>query len=211
MGIEAPARGRRPVGNAEYISASGRGRNTLHIYCRKISASQTITLPTTLRARSANLTGTSVTGASGRAARYAASLALRVAHLGAHRAMRGPLGTAPIRIRNTQHLPLYPILSCCVRDHARYLRTPKPTVRGLTQVRHFASTMPRHAMLRPHLPLHQMGRRWCAVRRTLDPYVTKCGAGRCRCGSGHGRPRRASDHPPMAVAAASRARPACCD
>src|SRR6476620_4501907 len=61
--------------------------------------------------------------------------------------MRGPLGTALIGIRNTQHFPLYPNLPCCVRDHARYLRTPKPTVRGLTQVRHFASTMFRHAML----------------------------------------------------------------
>jgi hypothetical protein len=55
-----------------------------------------------------------------------ATLALRVAHLGAQRAMLGPRSTAFIRMRDTLHLPLCPNLTCCVRDHARYLRTPKP-------------------------------------------------------------------------------------
>ena len=101
-------------------------------------------------------------------------LALRIAYLGVHQAMLGPLGTAFIRIRNTQHLPLCPNLACCVCDHARYLRTPKPTVGGLTQVRHFASTMFRHAMI-PALghPVvrHPTGhlQLWCGVRRPLDP------------------------------------------
>jgi hypothetical protein len=42
-------------------------------------------------------------------------------------AMLGPLGTAFIRICNSQHLSLCRNFVGCVRDHARYLRPPTPT------------------------------------------------------------------------------------